>query len=120
MLVGAFILFMVHLLISVPGISDEEILECVGYEWKTTLQITAMLNKIHSSKSGKPGSIPAARVRTRLKKLTVNGFLESRDKVLTEEQLSNRGNRPDVEFRRTGKKKPVTKKESPRLKFVEA
>jgi hypothetical protein len=101
------ILLMVYDSIVTPKINDEEFLEYLGFDWKTGLQIRDGLNELYCPQRKFFGIISIGWIYVKLNRLEEEGFVESRNKVLTEEELAKRGGLGAKEYRRTGLRRPI-------------
>ena len=96
-IVGLIFLYRLYGIIFLHRLTDEEIIELVGFQWKRTLQIKKEILKTYSNKWGGPRpSVNTGYIYITLARLKDEGLLEERFLPPAEEEEYNR-----LEYRRT-------------------
>jgi len=103
-IIAMFIIFMIQLRLLIPKITDEQLLEIVGFDWKRGRQISEELNEKYAPGRDFFGTFDTGWLYPRLRRLERDGFLESRTIQLNPKEAKFRGNNRRWEYRRTGKR----------------
>lgn len=111
--VGLIALIIIGLILS-PKITEEEVYNAVSFpNWKTGFQIWNELRELKNVQ--RPTFFDVTPPYIYLSKLIDDGFIEYREKEISKEKWHARGRLPQLEYRRTGKKR---EKKQPHLDAI--